>query len=173
MGPAVEGKCCDQHHIKQTSEEDFASARMVFAIQRACKFGIDYILQNLKGAQVHYIVDEIVLNDVVAKEKMGLWTGKVGVPITTSELRFIFRNWNRFRNNKDFCFYLNYRKVGAPWETSPQTWFKYAVHRIQKYCREYASRANYPLKQFDKAVSQEQPDSAMRWFHSMPIIHKD
>jgi hypothetical protein len=110
-------------------------AALYLAIRRACKFGIEYIMAYKSGT-VHYVTDGITMTDVVGKTQMPIDMGtRTGVPITTSELRYIFRNWHWFRErlDKGLVFWRSYAPTTAPWITDPKIWIPYARHRVDKY----------------------------------------
>lgn len=105
----------------------------MLAIRRACKFGIEDVFTRRRRATVHYVLDTIVMADVISKKTFALYSGDVGVPITTSELRFLFRNWNRFRAGGKLKFYLDFAEREAPWLTGDLAgWAAYAMHLIRK-----------------------------------------
>jgi hypothetical protein len=148
------------------TKEEWAKAAMVLAIRRACKFGIEYV-STYRNAHVHYILDEIDMDVVVQKGEVAMWTGKVGVPITTSELRYLFRTWHIHKNNTKLHFYLNQNEVKAPWMAEPGRWVAYAQHRVDKYRERLEGTERYPLQQFDRAILRADAASAIRWFHAM------
>ncbi|MGA8164386.1 MAG: hypothetical protein WB791_05085 [Waddliaceae bacterium] len=88
------------------------------ASRRACKFSLEYFSRH---AQVHYVLDEIDMQDVVDKKTRILWWGREGVPLTTSELRFLHKHWKKL-NTKNIHFYLDEREVEAPWIANPEMW---------------------------------------------------
>ena len=139
------------------------TAAMILAVRRACKFGIDYVLNRYASAWVHYVLDEIVMDEVVAKTVRPLFTGTTGVPVTTSELRYLFRNWNRLKT-ANIRFYLNGSVVPAPWVSDPARWVPYASHRANKYRNELLQVAPSKLQWFEAAVNQNDPHGALHWF---------
>src|SRR5262249_23086519 len=58
------------------------------------------------------------------------YEGQKAVPITTSELRSVYRNWPEFRGK--VLFYRNFICVRAPWETN-RAWDRYGLARLNKY----------------------------------------
>jgi len=105
----------------------------LLAIRRACKFGLEDAVSRRKSTCVHYILDEITMQDVTDKKTFPLYSGGTGVPITTSELRFLFRNWNRYRNSGKIIFYRAFNVCAAPWSTDAQEgWAGYALHLLEK-----------------------------------------
>jgi thiamine pyrophosphokinase len=104
----------------------------LLAIRRACKFGIEFAVTS-HYKKVHYVLDAITMTDVLNKTTFPLYSGKDGVPITTSELRFLFRNWNRFKGTGRVVFYSGFNAVQPPWETGNfDGWAAYALHLIEK-----------------------------------------
>jgi hypothetical protein len=126
---------CQQYIKDPTKKQAIVEAALYLAIRRACKFGIEYIMA-FKSGTVHYVTDGITMTVVVGKTEMPIDMGtRTGVPITTSELRYIFRNWHWFRDtlDKDLVFWRSYAPTTAPWITDPKIWIPYARHRIDKY----------------------------------------
>jgi hypothetical protein len=99
-------------------------------IRRSCKFGIEYVAGLLDGnAKVHFVLDYMPDEaDILSKKK---YNGRV--PITVSELRYVFRNWRRLSGR--IVFYKSLREDFAPWESNPQAWRKYAIERLDKYAK--------------------------------------
>ena len=124
-----------------------AAAAKELAIRRSCKFGIDYAIGL--PAFIHYILDDMDMLAVANKDLFDK-TITVGVgahardihfkkmSICTTELRFLFRNWQRIKATGRVLFYAGFRTVAAPWEdvvTYPRSMVKfadYAAHRVQK-----------------------------------------
>ena len=155
--------------LKETPQDQMRAAAMVLAIRRACKFGIEYVLRLPSNAYVHYILDEIDMVEVVRKEERPLWTGTTGVPITTTELRFLFREWYRLRG-KNILFYRNRVTTQPPWETDPEAWLGYARRRAQKYSEQLSRTHPNTLQQFNGAAIMGNAPLALTHFHAMPAI---
>jgi hypothetical protein len=133
---------------RQIAEETFFGAREPFVntqvsskiTRRACKFGIEHILQLASNYNepclVHFILDEMVQTEVAAKQVKtnGDHQPRI-VPITFSELRYVFRNWDRLADK--VVFYRNQKVCPAPWDddvtpANKQAWANYATRREQK-----------------------------------------
>ena len=101
-------------------------------LRRASKFGAINVGHVLK-VRVHFALDEINPKDVLEKklfpEKPGSADHKI--PITTSELRALFRNWGSARDH--VLFYDKQSRVPPPWEANPKDWALYAQQRCAKY----------------------------------------
>lgn len=97
-------------------------------IRRSCKFGLEYVASILEtNAKIHFVLDQMASDsDVINKKK---FDGRVA--ITISEMRYLFRNWDRLHNR--VIFYKSLREDFAPWETNGEAWRKYAVERYEKY----------------------------------------
>lgn len=81
-------------------------------IRKACKFGVDHFT----GAGIiHYLIDGIDLNFVLDKTRV---SGKM--PICSSELRHIFKNWNQLEGK--VLFYIDGKQCPAPWSEQMQRW---------------------------------------------------
>lgn len=94
--------------------------RYYLAIRRACKFGIENVLNAASpDARIHFVLD---LFSRVCGERMVQATYKLeiaarsrtAVPITTSEIRYVYRNWHRLKDR--VVFYYGFASEVAPWE---------------------------------------------------------
>lgn len=104
------------------------------AIRRSSKFGIKYAVENL-GGRVHYLVDDIKQEVLLEKSTIKNSSGYEKIPICTSEIRFLFRNWRRFSGK--VVFWEGYETARAPWESTIGAyqvgWAKYALERMWKF----------------------------------------
>jgi hypothetical protein len=101
-------------------------------IRAACKFGIEYVVKHSPpNRRIHFALDGISDRDVLVKTEFTCRLGQQAVPITTSELRSVYRNWSDEYSEKVW-FYRNFMCVPPPWETS-QDWDEYASYRWKKY----------------------------------------
>ena len=87
-------------------------------IRRASKQGIEHTHQQ--GGKVHFILDDINMDDVVDKRNYGPEPQK---DITGSELRHIYRHRERYKDTVQF--YQGGKPVQAPWASDPETWARY------------------------------------------------
>jgi len=93
------------------------------SIRKACKKGVDFTLD--KGRRVHFILSNRIKRNMVGIAKK---VGEHSDSITSSELRYLFRNWDRF---KGYVIFYD-EEMGskgkklvptlAPWETDPTPW---------------------------------------------------
>lgn len=82
------------------------------AIRRSCKYGLAYVCSTTsKQVKVHFALDEIDLTKIAAKELHGN-----RLIVTGSELRFAYRNWDKFKVTGKILFYIEGDQVSAPWE---------------------------------------------------------
>lgn len=114
----------------------------MFAIRRACKFGLEYNLL-VRLCSVHFVLD-IPYNpgtnmddqQVVNKQKFSGANPSnnpaAAVPITFSELRCCYRNRATWMPTGRLKFYSNLNEVPAPWLTSPAVWAQYDTYRANK-----------------------------------------
>ncbi|OJH34106.1 hypothetical protein [Cystobacter ferrugineus] len=91
-----------------------------FIIRRSCKFGLTYFMTQGKFGQgdtvVHYALDDINIDVLLHKTSIVNNTTGVGkVPICTSELRFLFRNWKTLGASNRVKFYMGHQEVAPPW----------------------------------------------------------
>lgn len=89
---------------------------------RASKAGLEMYINSTGNGQVHFILDNINLDDVVLKRVRQ----DTGLPsITGSELRYLYRHRTL---NRKVHFYLNGGETCAPWVSNPALWKKYNPH---------------------------------------------
>lgn len=94
--------------------------------KRGSKSGIEMVAQQDPASRrrLHFILDGMNISGVVNKDE-----NLFGKSITASELRYIYRHWNRLKGK--VIFYRNQSVVEAPWEchTSPHLWSGYAFRK--------------------------------------------
>ena len=92
------------------------------AIRRGCKFGLQMICRQLNAtlpnSKVHFLLDAMDMDSVIdntpaTKDMYG--QNYQYVYITYTELRSVYRYWDKFDHNK-IHFYLNGEDVGPPWK---------------------------------------------------------
>jgi hypothetical protein len=113
------------------------------AVRRSSKFGIEYVAKNLDG-KIHYILDGIDIGKVITKDTVTNKGGYTKTPICSSELRFLFRNWQAYKGNVQF--WKNYDHCSPPWYDSrtDELWAAYALARILKgYARRMKLRSEH------------------------------
>ncbi len=104
-----------------------------------CKRAIDFTV-SLQGT-IRFLLDGLVMSDVTSK------SNKYGPSFTASELRYIYRNWERLEQH--VVFYENGKKLDrSPWQIHTHEWEQYNLHRQQKISG--AVKATAPL-----AISSE------------------
>lgn len=115
-----------------------------FIVRRACKYLLYYIVANKE--KIHYALDGLDIKTIVDREHRDLpsLSDRRGnrekrpakVPVCTSEVREIFRNWGFFKD--EITFYMNLNETVAPWLRSDinkeelATWVRYAMKRVRK-----------------------------------------
>lgn len=121
--------------LSLSSPEAVCAAAKDLAIRRSSKFGIKYATDTLDG-KVHYILDDIDQSVLLAKATITNGSGYTKIPICTSEIRYLFRTWNRYQSGK-VVFWQNYAQTSPPWKTHEMPyrarWAAYAVERLWKY----------------------------------------
>jgi len=102
--------------ISGSADAALQQNRSYLAIRRACKFGIGMVASDMAfaGCKIHFVLDGLNLSDVATKAPRAGYGGRTAVPITTSEIRYVFRKWNDLRNT--VIFYVNLNSVNPPWE---------------------------------------------------------
>lgn len=123
-----------QQFRQNDKSKEIEKAAVYLAIRRACKFGMEYVMA-FKSGRIHYILDKIAMQEVLNKHVRTLGNGSTGVPITTSELRFLFRNWHWFRGKlgNTLIFWDQDAIVNPPWCKEPELWISYAHYLLSKY----------------------------------------
>jgi hypothetical protein len=123
-------------NLSMGSPGEVCAAAKDLAIRRSSKFGIKYAVANLRGT-VHYILDEIEPSVLLAKSTITNTSGYEKIPICTSEIRYLFRNWKRYGGSGKVVFWENYAVTAAPWASAVMQhkvgWAEYALHRMWKY----------------------------------------
>jgi hypothetical protein len=140
------------------------------AIRRACKFGIEYVAKS--AGTVHYALDGIVMPEVLAKKTYPLFGGHVGVPITTSELRFMFRQWRNLGPRAAqgrLLFYRAYATCDAPWVSDPAQWLPYAQHLADRFAGSPAGATHGIQLQEFRRLAAVHPGQALAKFHELPV----
>ncbi|MGB3431453.1 RHS repeat-associated core domain-containing protein [Achromobacter sp.] len=84
--------------------------------KRGSKLGLEMAASGA-GNKIHFVLDGLDMASVVSKE------GDGGDSITSSELRYAYRNRERLGEN--ILFYKNKEQVEAPWETDEILWSAY------------------------------------------------
>ncbi len=84
--------------------------RYYLAIRRACKFGIEHVISNTSDAQIHFVLNRFDQGsgwlDVLEKKTMHIPSrNRTTMLITYSELRYVYKNWNRFSTRVHFYRY--------------------------------------------------------------------
>ena len=132
----------------------WAHARMVKAVRRACKGGIVMVAKapQFKYAHVHFIMDMMGdLGKVAFKKPLRAEY----VPITSSELTFVFRYYDELMAK--VFFWVNGEAVLPPWVadwklndakgnevySNQEAWFRYALYR------EVTGRDQTPFPEWD------------------------
>ena len=148
------------------------------AIRRSCKFGIHYFVER-KAAKLHYILDGMDVDAIVKKDRMlNESTGKHKVPICTSEVRYIFRHWNRLAATNRLLFYHDFDAVDAPWSNQKYQgtwagWAEYALHRYNKHQARVPSgvkktRMAWAINAFTLGKNAITARSVIDCFHGIP-----
>ncbi|WP_421595497.1 hypothetical protein [Rahnella sp. PD4] len=112
---------------EQASLEHFISSHIKYCsalngernnenLRRKCKAIIEWAVS--KGRNIHFVLDELDITAVANKSYRGINPDEnkpeKNRSITGSELRHIYRNWQKFKNNVYFWF--EQTPVSPPWE---------------------------------------------------------
>jgi hypothetical protein len=87
--------------------------RYSLMIRRACKHGIEFVLRPESQSHLHFVLDALVDDNF---QKVQLKVIEYGyTSYTYSELRYVYRNWEKFEATGRVHFYINFEEVAAPW----------------------------------------------------------
>jgi hypothetical protein len=130
--------------LAPTDQQAVNAAAKDLAIRRSSKFGIAYVVERLNG-KVHYILDGVDMSVVLDKKTVTNSSGYDKIPIVSSELRYLFRNWSRFKSTGKVLFWKDYKTCPAPWVAASASdlagWAEYALDRLQKHLAALSSDA--------------------------------
>ncbi|MGF6601019.1 hypothetical protein P3T23_005758 [Paraburkholderia sp. GAS448] len=176
-----------QTQFGELTEKELGDLRFFLAIRRACKYGIDYFLlksprdfvgsnkAKLNGAPcLHYVLDQITSASIAQSEEFRLSAfndDRKGKPITTSELRYLFRTWHVYKklHATRIIFYRNQNIVGPLWESEPAPWIPYARKRLDKLPQPTRLTYQKQIAEFEKlAGSTNLAAQALDVFFTIP-----
>lgn len=103
-------------------------------VRMACKHGLQHFAETYARKHrsvVHFILDGVDVSLVLAKVKKSGHLGKESLPITYSELRMCYRNWDLY--SQCVWFYRNMDLCPAPWVADAAGWSSYGEHRHDKW----------------------------------------
>jgi hypothetical protein len=85
------------------------------ALRRVCKLGLAMVATDARfaGARIHFLLDGLDLETVATKKELDI-PGRTAAPITSSELRYVYRNWAGLKGT--VILYVNLQSVTPPWE---------------------------------------------------------
>lgn len=101
------------HKLHPSKDKTYITPMLLF--KRGSKLGIEMAARG--EAVIHFALDGVNMEDVVHK------TGENGSSITSSELRYAFRNMDRLKGR--LFFYQDRKQVEAPWESNAVLWSAY------------------------------------------------
>ncbi|AGI24853.1 hypothetical protein H681_14925 [Pseudomonas sp. ATCC 13867] len=147
---------------QRTKESSIPTARdydllALQRIRRSCKFGVLNLAQALgTRAKIHFVLDSLQgdrMRQIVHKEAYKsndmMRGGGTAVPVTTSELRAVYREQKRLKT--PVLFYRNLEQVPPPWEEDAALWQQYAKVRYLKY--KTRMEASMPVNPTAKAAA--------------------
>lgn len=113
-------------------------------VRMACKHGLQHFVETFARKHrsvVHFILDGVDVGLVLAKVKKTGQLGKESLPITYSELRMCYRNWDFY--SQCVWFYRNLQLCPAPWVEDAAGWSVYGDRRREKWdsLREHVTAA--------------------------------
>ncbi|MGV3344434.1 hypothetical protein ACGVWS_01355 [Enterobacteriaceae bacterium LUAb1] len=111
--------CRSPYHQWTGSPEEPTGVAPKLLWKRGSKLCLELAASHSSNHKIHFILDQINMELVVSK------SGEEGQSITASELRYIYRNRERFAGK--IHFYKNDIETEAPWETQPWIWENYKI----------------------------------------------
>jgi hypothetical protein len=172
-------KHLDRQHLGNGARKDrqdantsgnWANMLNNFAVRRACKF-LMYDTVERDNANIAYALDGMDLGLVARRGARALGSGSMKVPVCTSEIRELFRNWDRF---KDYVkFFEDFQEVDAPWERTADIdiWADYARRSATKIRDAYGDIGNTG-DNMQAVIDKTASFGAVRSFHnSFPSIY--
>lgn len=145
-------------------------------VRRSCKF---LLYDAIRGGQrVVYLLDDLDLSMVAYRSsksgipdeaRIGTGPSEGKVPVCTTELREIFRNWDYFAAH--LTFFCHFVACDPPWQGTPQRempWARYAAHRAEQLLDEAAatlSDGQIGCLQRCIGLADTQPGKAIAYFH--------
>ncbi len=85
-------------------------------IRRECKIGLNSAKLN-PNLKIHFCLDGLNMSEVLSKDNCN------GKKITSTELRYVYRNWKEL--SEKVIFMKGGQRVKAPWEQEPEVWQAY------------------------------------------------
>jgi hypothetical protein len=134
-----------------SAEDDKIKQNLItlYRIRKSCKFGVLNLAEAIKtNARIHFVLDSYLKGDhtqnnsrmqqVIDKspfKSKDMWrgVGSTFIPVTVSELRCMYRNWDKLGRDR-VIFYNNADEVDPPWVTYKDHWREYDKYRCNKYC---------------------------------------
>jgi len=177
--PLIRGVAKDNQALHKTTKPltDLTGSLKNFAVRRACKFLLYDSIQN--GVKIAYALDDMDLSKVVTKQYVALkdddgYTVKQKVPVCTSEIREIFRNWDHLADH--VIFFKGFKRVPPPWNPATGTtqevklWADYAAKRANKLKAKYG-KSNDKLyatvkSNVERAAQNFAPKPTLDAFHA-------
>jgi len=106
--------------------------------RRACKAAIEFAILK-RGKKIHFCLDGVNSFEPMDMGRVIFKSHdlKPDHGFTASELRFIYRNWDRLKHAVKF--YRHYEEVPAPWVESPNFWSQYQewLEEKEKHTEKY------------------------------------
>lgn len=146
-------------HFKESSGYHMPSLQVLRAIRRSCKYGLLNLSQALgQSVTIHFILDgydkhgwETVIGKAMVKSKDMMRGSGMAVPVTTSEIRVLYRNWHTIKQR--VIFYEKDAEVDPPWKQDTR-WMQYGMARYEKHKKELIGQVTQDtdLKLFDSYI---------------------
>jgi hypothetical protein len=163
---SMQGQVLDQDFLAKLRREGGTDRNRQInwlAIRRASKYGVSFFSSN---AVLFYVLDGLDLAAIANKQVI-----QNKIPICTSELRYIFRNWHYFKARATLVFLRKFELCRAPWEENPAQWAPYADALIRKYQEvnrrtgsDFAGVQKLWVDFFFIEIAKQRWDGALRYF---------
>ena len=163
---SMQAHVIDQNFLTKLQREGGADrTRQInwLAIRRASKYGVSFfssksvLFYALDGLDLAAIANKTVINNKI--------------PICTSEIRYIFRNWHYFKARGTLVFLRKFERCLAPWDENPAQWAPYATALVRKY-QEVSRTTGVQFKGVNRLwvdfffieIDKKRWDGALRYF---------
>jgi hypothetical protein len=119
------------------------------------------------------VLDEITSKSIAEANDFKLtifMDDRRGKPITTSELRYLFRTWHVHGklNGTRILFYRDKKIVPPLWVTEPAPWIPYARKRLEKLSQVNKQTYHNQILEFERMAGLKQEAQALEVFFRIP-----
>ncbi len=110
--------------------EPSGDSRYSNMIRKACKHGIGFVLRDGAVSHLHFVLDKLSLDGFSKVQTKAIEHGYTAY--TYSELRYVYKNWDKLQATGRIHFYIQFEEVPAPWLATPWTLTNSNPHKPPK-----------------------------------------